>query len=80
MPFSFAHIMRMCRRGSKNRRAAGTGEDSRFSERRTSNFELRIAPFSPVSPVPPVSRGYPARAVRLTSQSTVLYDADKKMV
>jgi len=41
---------------------------SRFSERRTLNFELRIAPFSLVSRVPPVSRGYPAGAVRLTSR------------
>src|SRR2546427_2831144 len=47
-----------------------TIRSSRFSERRTLNFELRI--------VPCLAR-LSARVVRLTSQSTVLYDTDEKI-
>src|SRR2546427_9158861 len=46
---------------------------SRFSERRTLNFELRIVP------CPLGLARLSARVMRLTSQSTVLYDTDEKM-
>ena len=45
---------------SRARLARVRGPKFEFTERRTLNSELRIAPFSLVSRVPPVSLGYPA--------------------
>jgi hypothetical protein len=69
---------------AKKEQEPARGRDGR--ERRDPKFEVQGSKFRKPrtsdlepSPVPPVSRSYPAEVVRLTSRSAVLYDADKKM-